>query len=106
MAMYGSDAAADSATARRTGHWRNSLHSRHYPYSRGGSRVGRANEMARTVEDVLARRTRASFLNARAAIEMAPRVASLLAHELGYGREWEARQVDSFREVAQNFTLA
>src|SRR6185503_2974897 len=38
-------------------------------------------EMARTVEDVLARRTRALFLNARAAVEMAPRVAELLARE-------------------------
>ena len=36
-------------------------------------------EMARTVEDVLARRTRALFLNATAAAEMAPRVAELLA---------------------------
>ena len=41
-------------------------------------------EMARTVEDVLSRRTRALLLNARAAIAMAPRVAELLAAELGY----------------------
>ncbi|MGC4053536.1 MAG: glycerol-3-phosphate dehydrogenase C-terminal domain-containing protein [Paludibaculum sp.] len=40
-------------------------------------------EMARTVEDVLARRTRALLLNARAAMDMAPRVAELLAGELG-----------------------
>ena len=41
------------------------------------------HEMARTVDDVLARRTRALFLNARAAIEMAPAVARLMAAELG-----------------------
>ena len=40
------------------------------------------NEMARTVEDVLARRTRALFLDARAAMEAAPAVARLLAKEL------------------------
>ncbi|MGD1072963.1 MAG: glycerol-3-phosphate dehydrogenase/oxidase [Bryobacteraceae bacterium] len=40
-------------------------------------------EMARTVEDVLARRTRALLLNARAAMAMAPRVAEILASELG-----------------------
>jgi len=37
------------------------------------------DEMAWTLEDVLARRTRALFLNARAAIEMAPRAADFLA---------------------------
>ena len=40
-------------------------------------------EMARTVEDVLARHTRALFLNARAAVEMAPQVAALMAREPG-----------------------
>ena len=42
------------------------------------------HEMARTVEDVLARRTRALFLNARAALAMAPAVADLMASELGW----------------------
>lgn len=45
------------------------------------------HEMARTLEDVLARRTRALFLNARAAIEMAARAADLLARELQRGVE-------------------
>lgn len=49
-------------------------------------------EMARTVTDVLARRTRAQFLNTRAAAEMAPRVAELMARELGHGEEWIAEQ--------------
>jgi glycerol-3-phosphate dehydrogenase len=40
------------------------------------------DEMARTVEDVLARRTRALFLNARAAIEIAGTVAALIASQL------------------------
>jgi glycerol-3-phosphate dehydrogenase len=64
------------------------------------------HEMARTVEDVLARRTRALFLNARAAIEMAPRAARLLAHELGREACWEAEQVHSFRELARNYLPA
>ena len=42
------------------------------------------HEMARTVEDVLARRTRALFLNARAAEAMAPAVARLMAPELDW----------------------
>jgi glycerol-3-phosphate dehydrogenase len=39
--------------------------------------------MARTIEDVLARRTRALFLNGQAAMRAAPRVAQLMAAELG-----------------------
>lgn len=57
-------------------------------------------EMARTVEDVLSRRIRALQLNARAAMEAAPRTASLLAAELGRGAEWEAEQVVRFTALA------
>lgn len=58
-------------------------------------------EMARTVEDVLARRTRALFLNARAAIAMAPRVAELLARELGQDGSWRTEQLRAFGETAR-----
>jgi glycerol-3-phosphate dehydrogenase len=60
-------------------------------------------EMARTVEDVLARRTRALFLNARAAREMAPAVATLLATELGRDAAWQQEQVQSFNAVADGY---
>ena len=60
-------------------------------------------EMARTVEDVLARRTRALFLNARAAIRMAPRVAELMARELDRDAAWQAQQVQSFEQLASNY---
>jgi len=62
-------------------------------------------EMARTVEDALARRTRVLFLNARAAIRMAPRVASLLARELGCDAAWEADQVREFNAVAEGYLV-
>jgi glycerol-3-phosphate dehydrogenase len=62
-------------------------------------------EMARTLEDVLARRTRALFLNARAAIAMAPRVAHLLAQELGRDHRWKTTQVEAFREIARHYVL-
>ena len=45
-------------------------------------------EMAKTVEDVLMRRTRAILLNARAAIAAAPLVARLMATELGTDTDW------------------
>jgi glycerol-3-phosphate dehydrogenase len=63
------------------------------------------SEMARTVEDVLARRTRALFLDARAAIEMAPKAAALLARELGRDEEWQAAQVASFRKLASGYLV-
>ena len=63
-------------------------------------------EMARTVDDVLARRTRALLLDARAAIDAAPKVAALLASELGRDEGWEREQVDSFIEVAASYVLA
>jgi glycerol-3-phosphate dehydrogenase len=61
------------------------------------------HEMARTVDDVLARRTRALFLNARAAIAMAPAVARLMARELGRDESWEQEQRKAFERVAVGF---
>jgi glycerol-3-phosphate dehydrogenase len=61
--------------------------------------------MARKVEDVLARRTRALFLNARAAIEMAPDVAILLAGELGKDQAWIDTETQSFWKLATQYTL-
>jgi len=63
------------------------------------------HEMARTVEDVLARRVRVLFLDAQAAIGMAPQVAALLAQELGHDAYWQQEQVAAFRAVAQNYLL-
>jgi len=60
-------------------------------------------EMARTVEDVLARRTRALFLDARAAIEAAPLVADVLAKELGRSEAWRDKDLQNFRAVAQGY---
>ncbi|MCE4564707.1 glycerol-3-phosphate dehydrogenase/oxidase [Maribellus sp. CM-23] len=62
-------------------------------------------EMAQTVEDVLARRVRALFLDARAAIEMAPRVASILAKELGKNNEWAREQVAVFNQLAKCYLI-
>jgi glycerol-3-phosphate dehydrogenase len=61
------------------------------------------NEWARTVEDVLARRTRALFLDARASMEAAPAVARLMAGELGRDPSWEAEQVRKYVELAEGY---
>lgn len=61
------------------------------------------NEMARTIEDVLARRLRILFLDANAAMEAAPRVAELMRMELGYDKNWESNQLIQFNMVAANY---
>jgi glycerol-3-phosphate dehydrogenase len=61
------------------------------------------DEMARTVEDVLARRTRTLFLDARAAMAQAPEVARTLARELGRDSAWETAQVAAFEELATGY---
>jgi glycerol-3-phosphate dehydrogenase len=61
--------------------------------------------MARTVEDFLARRTRALFLNARAAVAMAPAVAVLMAAELRLGPGWQEEQVQAFQELAKRYQV-
>ncbi len=60
-------------------------------------------EMARNVEDVLARRLRILFLNAKSAIRMAPVVAGLIARELDYDGEWELNQIREFTDLAANY---
>ncbi|MEO7796468.1 MAG: glycerol-3-phosphate dehydrogenase/oxidase [Opitutaceae bacterium] len=64
------------------------------------------HEMARTVEDVLARRTRILFLDARAALECAPAVAALMAKELDRPSAWEEQQVREFSALAQGYLPA
>ncbi len=63
-------------------------------------------EMARTVEDVLARRVRALFLDAEAAIDMAPKVARLIADELEKDEKWEDDQIKEFSSLARRYTCS
>lgn len=61
------------------------------------------NEMARTIEDVLARRLRLLFLDANAAMKAAPRAAELMRTELNYNEEWKSNQLIQFNKVASNY---
>jgi len=58
------------------------------------------HEYARTVEDVLSRRTRTLLLDAAVSMEMAPRVASLMAAELGYDEAWQQQQIKDYLRLA------
>ena len=64
------------------------------------------NEMARNVEDVLARRTRALFLDAAESIRIAPAVAAILSKELNKNKEWEVAQIETFIKLAQRYKVS
>jgi len=81
------------------------LHDR-LPYIAAEVSWAARNEMARTVEDVLARRTRALLLDARASIEAAEPVAKLLARELNRNAEWAENQLRVYSELAQQYVLS
>lgn len=66
---------------------------------------GVCNEMARTVEDFLARRTRALLLDAKESVKMAPMVAKIMAAELHYNETWEMDQINEYKKVAKNYIL-
>lgn len=64
------------------------------------------NEMARTVDDVLARRVRVLYLDARKSIALAPKVAEIMAAELGRDRDWVHRQIEEYTEMAEGYVMA
>ena len=63
------------------------------------------NEMARTLMDVLARRTRAIFLDANAALAIAPQVAEIMRQELSNDEHWVRQQLALFDEQAKSFLM-
>ena len=104
LAVYGTDAdairelaAGDAALGGRL--------DADLPYTAAEIVWGARAEMARTVEDALARRTRALFLNAKSAMAMAPATARLLAAELGHGDGWVEAQVNEFMKLAEQYRV-
>jgi glycerol-3-phosphate dehydrogenase len=63
------------------------------------------HEMARTVEDVLARRTRLLFIDAKAAWDLAPVVAEIMKEELKETEQWKEKQIASFVELAKGYLI-
>ncbi|MNT56092.1 hypothetical protein D3C72_1933720 [compost metagenome] len=63
-------------------------------------------EMARTVDDILARRVRLLFLDARAAIEVSEKTARVIAKELRHDEAWINSEIANFRQIAKGFLLS
>ncbi len=104
LRVYGADAAAIKELADAEPALAEKLHPE-LPYIAAEVVWAVRQEMARTVEDVLARRTRALLLGARASIEAAPKVAELIARELGADEAWKRTSVANFEAVAQGYVL-
>jgi len=102
FAIYGSDAPALQDLIRQDKAYTEPLHPG-MPTLAGEVIWAVRHEMARTVEDFLSRRTRALVLDARVSMEMAPKVAELMARELGRDKTWKNRQIDTYKELAQGY---
>jgi glycerol-3-phosphate dehydrogenase len=102
--VYGSDALAIKELIRQEPALGRQLHP-DLPYVAAEVVWAAREEMARTVDDVLARRTRALFLNAQAARKMAPEIARILAAELGHDGAWQAGQLSAFGEISSRYLL-
>ncbi len=100
--VYGADLPALRELANEDPELSQLLHPR-LPFRRAEVIWAVRHEMARCVEDVLARRTRALFMDARASMEAAGITARLMARELGYGDEWRREQVEAYRRLAEQY---
>jgi glycerol-3-phosphate dehydrogenase len=104
LSVYGTEAAALEDLAREDAAWGERLHPK-LPYRPAHVIWAVRHEMARSVEDVLARRTRSLLLDARASIEAAPAVAALMVRELGRDARWAQREERAYRELARGYLL-
>jgi glycerol-3-phosphate dehydrogenase len=102
--VYGADTEAIRALTKNDPSLAQPIHSE-LPYCGAEVVWGVREEMARTLDDILSRRTRALFLNARASIDMAPAVAKLMASELGRDEDWIQDQISSFTNLAKGYLL-
>ena len=100
--FYGSDAAAIQKLSRQNAELSQRIHPS-LAYTRAEVLWAIRQEMAMTLEDVLARRTRSLFLDAAAAMEAATDVAELMRSEWEYSLSWKQKQLDQFENMARNF---
>jgi glycerol-3-phosphate dehydrogenase len=104
LAYYGSDAGAIRAMMQASPEMGRRLRADQPVYAAQVAWAVR-HEMARTVDDVLSRRTRTLLLDARAALAMAPAVAEVMAAELGKDDSWRRQQVSEFTSLAEHYLV-
>lgn len=74
-----------------------------FPYTRAEIIWICRNEMPVTIEDILSRRTRALFQNARASAEIAVEIAALMASEFGHDAKWQQEQIELYNQFVKNY---
>jgi glycerol-3-phosphate dehydrogenase len=104
LRVHGTDAVAIREMATERPELGSKLHER-LPYIGAEIAWATRHEMARTLEDALARRTRALLLDARASVEAARPAASIMAAELGRGPSWIENEVAAYRDLASGYML-
>ncbi len=100
--QYGSDVPEIKKLITEKPNYKNKLHP-DYSHIEGEVIWAVRHEMARTIEDFLARRTRLLFLDVVASLNIADRVAHLMATELKHGSEWEKSQVKQYKKLAEKY---
>jgi glycerol-3-phosphate dehydrogenase len=104
FSIYGADAREITALIRQDPVLGEKIHP-HLPYRRAEVIWAVRKEMARRLEDVLSRRTRALLLDARASMEAAPLAAKLMAGEMGKDEAWQQEQVSGYLALAENYLV-
>lgn len=104
MSTYGSFAKELKALSRKNKSLSKRLHP-HLPYIAAEVIWSVRNEMARTLDDVLSRRTRSLLLDAKASLEIAPQIAKMMAKELKKDAKWEKNQVSEYTKLANHYLV-
>ncbi|MCQ9636523.1 glycerol-3-phosphate dehydrogenase/oxidase [Chryseobacterium sp. WG23] len=102
--VYGSDIPAIKALQESNPRYSQKIHPDH-PFTVAEIVWAIRNEMAETIEDILSRRVRLLFLDARAAIDSAHTVAKIIAEEKGYSEEWTQQHENEFIDLARGYLL-
>ena len=102
--IYGTDKKMIEDLITENPEWASRLHPR-LQFTKAEVILAVRNEMARTIDDVLARRVRVLFLDAKAAIEIAPLVGELIRVELNQTAAWKAEQISDFLSIAEQYVL-
>jgi glycerol-3-phosphate dehydrogenase len=101
---YGADASFIQKLITDNPEWGGTLHPK-YPYTQAEVIWSTRHEMAMKAEDILSRRMRVLILDAKAALEMAPKVAELMAQELGKDEKWITQELEDFEKLANKYIL-
>ena len=104
LQLYGTDAALVLDLQKQRPELAERLHE-DYPYT--GAEVVWAvrKEMAFKIEDFLSRRCRILLLDAKASMQMAPKVAEIMAKELEKDEVWITEELEEFNKLAKKYLI-